>query len=212
MTPAGRPNVREALLTAARAELVERGRAAISLRAIARRAGLSHAAPKYHFGDRSGLLTTLATEGFHALTDHLSHTREPDAQHQLAALGRAYIDFGLCYPALFELMFTPSELHANDPQLIAAQQQAIGTLTTAVSRLTGSGPTPPETPKLALISWALAHGLVVLAQDGALQSAATPEPTTAADLAHTLTDLFAQYVGDNLAHLTENRVADRAPQ
>jgi hypothetical protein len=56
-------------------------------------------------------------------------------------------------------MFAPSELHATDPELIAAQQQAIGALTTAVSRLAGIDATPSGTPKLGLISWALVHGL-----------------------------------------------------
>jgi len=204
MAPAARPDVREALLAAARAELVEHGRAAISLRAVARRAGLSHASPKYHFGDRSGLLTVIATEGFHALARDLSRVQEPEARQQLAALGRAYIDFGLSHPALFELMFARSELHATDAELIAAQRQAIGALTTAVSRLAGIDATPSRTPKLALISWALVHGLVVLARDGALQAAATPQAINAAELAYTLTDLFAQYVGDDLAGLKTN--------
>ena len=205
MAPATRPDAREALLAAARAELVEHGRAAISLRAVARRAGLSHASPKYHFGDRSGLLTAIATEGFYALARDLSQVHEADARQHLAALGHAYIDFGLSRRALFELMFTPSELHADDPQLMAAQQQAIGALTTAVSRLAGIDTTPPSrTPKLALISWALAHGLVVLARDGALQAAATPQATNAAEIGHTLTDLFTQYVGDDLAGVNTN--------
>jgi AcrR family transcriptional regulator len=200
MAPATRPQVREALLTAARAELVEHGRAAISLRAVARRAGLSHASPKYHFGDRSGLLTAIATEGFDALARHLAEVHESDAQQQFAALGRAYIDFGLSHPALFELMFAPGELHATDPELMAGQEQAIGSLTTAVSRLAGIDATPSGTPKLALISWALVHGLVVLARDGALQAAAAPQTTNAAELAHSLADLFAQYIGDDLRH------------
>lgn len=198
MAPAARPQVREALLAAARAELVEHGRAAISLRAVARRAGLSHASPKYHFGDRSGLLTAIATEGFQGLARHLSEVHESDAQQQLAALGRAYIDFGLSHPALFELMFAPSELHATDPELVAAQQQAIGFLTTAVSWLAGIDATPSGTPQLALASWALVHGLVVLARDGALQAAATAEATDAAELAHTIADVFTYYVGDHL--------------
>jgi AcrR family transcriptional regulator len=198
MAPADRPRVRDALLAAARAELVEHGRAAISLRAIARRAGLSHASPKYHFGDRSGLLTAIAAEGFHALARHLSEVHESEAQQQLAALGRAYVDFGLSHPALFELMFASSELHATDPELIAAQQHAIGALTTAVTRLPGIDAAPPDAPKLALISWAFVHGLVVLARDGALQAAASPPASNAAELAHTLTELFTQYVGDDL--------------
>jgi AcrR family transcriptional regulator len=198
MTPAARPRVRDALLAAARAELVEHGRAAISLRAVARRAGLSHASPKYHFGDRSGLLTAIATEGFHALAGRLSEVHESDTQQQLAVLGHAYIDFGLSHPALFELMFAPNELHATDPELIAAQQQAIRALTTAVSQLAGIDTTPSDTPELALISWALVHGLVVLARDGALQPTATPQATNATELAHTLTDSFARYVGEHL--------------
>jgi AcrR family transcriptional regulator len=212
MAPATRPLVREALLAAARAELVEHGRAAISLRAVARRAGLSHASPKYHFGDRSGLLTAIATEGFHALASHLSHVRESDAQQQLAALGRAYIDFGLSQPALFELMFAPGELHADDPELIAAQQQAIGSLTVAVSRLAGIDTTPPDTPKLALISWALVHGLVVLARDGALQGAPLTHATDATELAHSLADLFTQYISADLVGRTTNPASNSVTQ
>ena len=199
MSPAVRYQVREALLAAARAELVEHGSAAISLRAVARRAGLSHASPKYHFGDRSGLLTAIAAEGFHALAHRLSGVHESDPQQQLAALGQAYIDFGLSNRALFELMFTPNELHATDAELIAAQKQAIGALTTAVSRLAGIDATPSDTPQLALISWAFVHGLVVLVRDGALQTAANPETTNGAELAHTLTDVFTRYVADDLA-------------
>ena len=212
MAPAVRPRVREALLAAARAELVEHGRAAISLRAVARRAGLSHASPKYHFGDRSGLLTAIATEGFHALARDLSQVHEADARQQLAALGRAYIDFGLSHPALFELMFTPSELHADDPELMAAQQQAIGALTTAVSRLAELDATPSTTPKLALISWALVHGLVVLTRDGALQAATTPQATNAAELAHSLADLFTRYLGDDIIGARANQGAKSAAQ
>jgi hypothetical protein len=137
---------------------------------------------------------------------------ESDARHQLAVLGRAYIDFGLSHPALFELMFAPSELHADDPQLTAAQQQAIGSLTSAVSELAGIDATAPGTPKLALISWALVHGLVVLARDGALQAAATPQATNAAELAHTLADLFTQYVGDDLAGGKTNRATETIAQ
>jgi AcrR family transcriptional regulator len=203
MSPATRPGVREDLLSAARAELVEHGSAAISLRAVARRADLSHASPKYHFGDRSGLLTALATEGFDALADRLSRVHESDPERQLAALGRVYIDFGLSNRALFELMFTPNELHAQDGDLVAAQERAIGALTAAVSRPAGGEP-PSDTPKLALISWALVHGLVVLARDGALQAVDSqdsqdPQTSNAAELAHTLAELFAKYVGDDLA-------------
>jgi hypothetical protein len=153
------------------------------------------------------LLTAIATEGFHALARDLSQVHESDPQLQLAALGRTYINFGLSHRALFELMFTPSELHATDAELLAAQQQAIGALITAVSGLAGIETTPAGTPNLALISWALVHGLVVLARDGALQAAAAPQTADAAELAHTLTDLFTRYVGHDLAGVQTSRVS-----
>ncbi len=186
---------RTALLSAARAELNEHGQAGISLRAIARRAGVSHAAPKYFFQDRAGLLTAIATEGFVALTDTLRTVLASRPADPLSALGRAYIDFGLANRALFDLMFRPTELHIDDPALRTAQEEAIGVLSSAVPDGT-SASVEDALPRLSLVSWALAHGLVVLARDGALQSAtnaATPEE--AAEIARSLTGLFAAQLG-----------------
>ncbi len=185
---------RGALLTAARAELVEHGRAGISLRAVARRAGVSHAAPKHHFGDRAGLLTAVATDGFDALTAALHAvlpTDGPPTPTTLADLGRAYIDFGLTHPALFDLMFRPSELHVDDPDLRRAERAAIGVLSTTVDQLVPAGRVPgtaPDAPStLALSSWALVHGLVVLTRDGALPGiAGVDDPAAAAAVAHAL--------------------------
>ena len=98
-------------------------------------------------------------------------------------------------------MFAPGELHTDDPKLVAAQQQAIGSLTTAVGQLAGTDATPTDGPsKLALISWALVHGLVVLTRDGALRAADTSPATDSTALAHTLADLFTHYVGAQLAN------------
>lgn len=188
------PGGRETLLAAARAELTEHGRSAISLRAVARRAGVSHAAPKHHFGDRAGLLTAVATDGFDALADTLRRVLPTDRDvtaADLAELGRAYIDFGLAHPALFDLMFRPSELRRGDPELVRAERAAIGVLSDTVERLTPATRAPgtsPDAPSaLALSSWALVHGLVVLTRDGALPGlAGVVEPAAAARLAHDL--------------------------
>lgn len=188
-------DVRTRLLAAARAELVEHGRGAISLRAVARRAGLSHAAPKYHFGDRSGLLTAIATEGFLALAHELEGVTESEPDSRLAALGRAYIDFGVAHPALFELMFSSFELRAGDSDLIAAQQRAIAALSAAVSRLTARRPDSTEfVGDTALIAWAIVHGLVTLTRSGALQTAADQRAGNTVELAHALTDAFVGYL------------------
>ena len=199
MSPAPRDGVREALLAAARAELADHGRAAISLRAVARRAGVSHAAPKYHFRDRAGLLTAIATEGFFALSHALAKVDEPDARRRLAALGAAYIDFGLANPALFELMFAPDHLHRDDAELVAAQREAIAALTMTVKTLVNVDQTSTDTPTLALISWALVHGLVALTRHGALRAAtATTQAGDAKGLADSLVEAFVRYVGHTL--------------
>lgn len=188
---AANPDVRAALLTAARAELADRGHAAISLRAVARRAGVSHAAPKYYFADRAALLTAVATEGYQELAVAL-HLVQPS----LATFGRAYIDFGLANRALFDLMFRPSELHVDDPDLLKSQESAIGMLNFAVAVAEGHAAPTPASSELTLISWALVHGLVVLTRDGALQSGAHHTHNAAPDLAYHLATAFTALVAD----------------
>src|SRR5215471_19282528 len=94
---------RDRLLAAAREELAEVGTQGISLRAIARRAGVSHALPKHHFRDRAGLLTAVATEGFRALREALAAARGRTPSARLVALGRAYVSVALAQPATFDL-------------------------------------------------------------------------------------------------------------
>jgi AcrR family transcriptional regulator len=187
--PAESPSdVRAALLAAARAELADHGHAGISLRAVARRAGVSHAAPKYYFSDRAALLTSVAAQGFAELAGSLRQ-----APPTLSAMGHAYIRFALANPALFDLMFRPSELHPADPDLRHAQEDAIGVLDAAVAaakRPPGGSRTAPG--ELTMISWALAHGLAVLTRDGALQPASHGGYRAGAELACHLVDAFTR--------------------
>jgi len=182
---------RQALLTAAVTELTEHGHAGISLRAVARRAGLSHAAPKYHFGDRAGLLTAVATQGFHDLATALSAVHAADPEARLATLGQAYIDFGLAHPALFDLMFRAVELDQDDAGLQQAQQSAIGHLAAAAGEM--SGPHRIPASQLTVMAWALVHGLVVLARDGSLRDPdAGDDPPAVSVLAHSIAATFSR--------------------
>lgn len=187
---------RDALLDAARAELIEHGHGAIKLRAVARRAGFSHAAPKYFFNDRAGMLTAVAAEGYRQLSELLRQVTDSRPTNRLEALGRAYIDFGLANPALFDLMFRPSELHTEDPGLRQAQRDSIEPLIAAVESVESASELPSgATHGMALVSWALAHGLVVLVRDGALQAATeAASPEAAAQLARDLAALFSNRV------------------
>jgi AcrR family transcriptional regulator len=197
--PAAR-DVANALLREARHELAEHGASGVSLRAVARRAGVSHAAPKHHFGDRAGLLTAVAVDGFERLTGALlrADSGDTDAIDRIAALGSAYLDFGIANPAVFELMFNPNEVHRDDPALTAARSESFGVLASAVDsavdrtdRVRGDRPAD----EMSLISWALVHGLVVLIHGGALQTiTGTDAP---ANVAHTLTEVFSAMLRAN---------------
>jgi AcrR family transcriptional regulator len=210
----GAGSARDALLAAARDELVAHGASGVSLRAVARRAGVSHAAPKHHFGDRAGLLTVVAADGHRRLAAALRGARDehgdPETPELIARLGRMYLDFGLAEPALFELMFRSDELHPEDLVLMAAREESLGVLVDAVQAVRGVGGFGADAPvdQLALISWAFVHGLVVLVRDGALEAIATrtgtdpqssqsEHPDGALSLAHTLTDTFIHSLADS---------------
>lgn len=196
------PSVRTALLAAAHAELAEHGAGGVSLRAVARRAGVSHAAPKHHFDDRAGLLTAVAVEGFQDLTDAL-HRADTDGDGvapvdltaRIGALGRAYLDFGLAHPDLFELMFSSGQLHRDDPVLSVAQRESFGVLAGALEHVADDAAFQGDAAffrtDAPLMGWVFVHGLVVLVRDGALRSVSAAESTSeAAAVAHRLTDTF----------------------
>jgi AcrR family transcriptional regulator len=102
-------NLRAVLLDQAQVVLHERGLSALSLRELAREAGVSHAAPRKHFIDRDALLDALAERGFARLAEllHDAAAREPnDFRRALHATASAYIEFAVAEPALLDLMFT----------------------------------------------------------------------------------------------------------
>src|SRR5215470_14643305 len=101
-------NLRAALLDAAERELAARGIEGFSLRGVAKRAGVSHAAPAHHFTDANGLLTALAGLGFArfmAAQVARQARADKDALSLLVAAGMGYLDFAQAHPALFRLMF-----------------------------------------------------------------------------------------------------------
>jgi AcrR family transcriptional regulator len=177
-------DARAQILMAARAELEEHGHAAIGLRAVARRAGVSHAAPGYFFGDRAGMLTALAVEGFGALAERLERVEAAPSESRLAALGHEYVEFGLGNAALFELMFSASELRSEDPELEAARHRAISALSRAVD-----GPASPVPSPRTVMAWALAHGLVTLANRHALTLAGQGSTAVIEEVLHSFTAL-----------------------
>lgn len=184
---------RSALLSAALDELQEHGASNLSLRAIARRAGVSHAAPKHHFHDRAGLLTAVATSGFrrlhHALAEAVGSAGD-DPARQFTAGARAYVTFGLRNPQLFSLMFRADELDASSPELRLRKKAAYDVLRHGIA----AGAAPREnvtTENLSLIALSFMHGLVVLIRDGALN---LRSETDIDELVTTLTETFTDMI------------------
>lgn len=165
-------DLRSALLAAAEAELAERGVEAFSLRSVAKRAGVSHAAPAHHFGDAGGVLTALATEGFRQFLA-CQHRREAlapaDPESQMIAAGTGYVDFALERPALFRLIFASDRLNRANPDLGAAGAASYQHLVDQVSAL-GGGDTD------VAAAWAMVHGLADLFISGRLSSLRAADP------------------------------------
>lgn len=161
-----------ALLTAAETELSESGIEGFSLRGVAKRAGVSHAAPAHHFRDVNGLLTALAAEGFRRfLQQQKARQRkaDPEGFSQLVAAGMGYIDFATAHPALFRLMFSSERPDHESPDLNDAAAAAYQQLTGDVLRARGAEPGKSEPSTIEVIrTWAIAHGIADLMNTRAL--------------------------------------------
>lgn len=150
-------DLRRALLDTALAAVAEHGPAGLSLRDVARRAGVSHAAPAHHFGDKTGLLTALAAEGWALLADALEAHRA-DFQSQ----GVAYVVFAVEHPAHAAVMRAPGLARPDDAALTAARERAGAALRTAAGAA-------DEDAATALAGWALVHGLSALLLEGSVR-------------------------------------------
>ena len=163
-----RGGLRAALITAAMQIIEDAGPDAFSLRAAARRAGVSPAAPAYHFRDARGLLTAVATVGFEQFGDALEAAVTADRRSTIIAQSHAYLRFATARPGLFRLMWRKSMLDMTDPAHLAAARRAFEISDRAVrgadARKTGSSELALS-PTLAC--WSIVHGFVGLVMDGA---------------------------------------------
>lgn len=182
-------NLRAALIEAAEAELSEKGVEGFSLRGVAKRAGVSHAAPAHHFGDAGGLLTALAAEGFARFLESMQAAQRTAAQDpaaQMNAAGQGYLDFAARSPALFRLIFSSDRPDFTDPELDRAASAAFLHLVEGVRRLRGD-PGPASLAGLmqdeSLMSevtgiWSAVHGMADLMNSGRLKYLRSQPPET----------------------------------
>jgi AcrR family transcriptional regulator len=175
MSPKRRPyhhgNLRPALLAAAVETIQETGAAAMSLREVARRAGVTHTAATYHFGDRAGLLAAVAAEGYHMLADALLAAREQ--QQSFLEMGVAYVRFAIAHPAHFEVMYHPALYDHDDPAVQEARQET-------AALLYGSRDASPEQIAAGVAAWSIVHGFVTLWINGNLPPRLGDDPEAVA--------------------------------
>jgi AcrR family transcriptional regulator len=162
-------DLRSALVRAAMELLDESGETELSLRAVARRAGVSPAAPYRHYADREALVSAVAAVGYRELAERLAAAHpSPSTPEQLASVAIAYVQFALDRPALFRIMFGEPCDRDHDER-VAATAAVSQYLRAIVERTFPQA----DSDALATAVWALVHGLAFLHLDGKLD-ASTP--------------------------------------
>jgi len=174
-------DLREALLAAAEALLRESGPAGLTLRACARHAGVSHAAPQHHFKDLADLLAEVAARGFdrlcERLRDALAQAGE-DPRARFIAVARTYVAFARDDAALFRLMFRSDVLNGDNTALRSAARRSYAAMVDSVAAQRG-GPAvlvedleqriqDPGLMEDIVIAWTHIHGFAQLLIEGQL--------------------------------------------
>jgi AcrR family transcriptional regulator len=159
-------NLRTSLLDAADTVLAERGARGLTLRDVARAAGVSHGAPYHHYASLNELLAAVAERGFVILGDAMAKAvAVPDTRERLLRVAQAYVDCARAHPERFRLMFGPLLASKDEhPALKNAAQRAFGFVLTAAN-----AHDKKDGASLALAGWSLAHGLSHLMIDGAFE-------------------------------------------
>lgn len=168
-------DLRRALLDAALALVEREGPLALTLRAVARLAGVSPSAPYRHFEDKESLLAAVAEEGLRTLSAWMreaaaAQTKSPVLK--LQALGIAYVRFAASHPSYFRVMFGPGVGdRTTHPALHDATEEAFRLLLDGVKECQRAGVAGEGNARdVALAAWSMAHGLAGLIVDGQLPS------------------------------------------
>jgi AcrR family transcriptional regulator len=160
-------DLRRALVGAAIETIGVVGPSAMSMRSVARRAGVTHAAATYHFGDKAGLLTAVAAEGYRLLGDELDAARRTHTS--FLEVGVAYVRFALGHRPHFETMYRPELYRPDSGEVRLARARTARIL---------YGTEHADTNQLAagVAAWAIVHGLATLWLGGNIPSRLGDDP------------------------------------
>ena len=183
---------RARLLAAARQVVARDGLAGLTLRAIAREAGVSHGAPLRHFPTLASLLSALSAEGFGELVAAVAAAVDgvEGPRDRLAVAGHGYVRFALAEPGVYTIMFRADVVDTGDPAYVAAGLASFEQLAGLVAAAQADGWHPGEPrDRLTVVLWANVHGLADLWLHGAPQGILGDDEDALADLLRLSTGL-----------------------
>jgi AcrR family transcriptional regulator len=173
--------LRRTLIDAALDVIATSGAAHLSLRALARSAGVSHAAPAHHFGDKSGVFTAIATEGFEWLYEsQLGASEGVEPGDSLMPLAVNYVLFAIEHPSHYEVMWREDLYDPDDPALVAARQRVFEVFYQSVAAGTGDVDAREFAGAVAA-AWSMVHGFATLWLGGNLTAFLGADPVAATD-------------------------------
>lgn len=191
-TDPAQPDLKQRILEAAEHLLEAEGLAALSMREVARRSGVTHQAPYHHFADREAILAELVMRGFTELTARLAQANE-----QISAVGRleagiasglAYVGYAIDHPGVFRVMFRPELCDVSRfPEAQKSGASAYAQLERLVSEVHGAD----QVASLAMVYWSQVHGLACLVIDGPV-GVQLPGPTERRAFARSVLEPFAR--------------------
>jgi len=161
---------RERILKAAVELMTKEGLAALSMREVARRAGVSHQAPYHYFENREAILAAIAEEGFKKFNAKLESASGSNAVARLIAAGRAYVGFALSNPAHFQVMFRPELVNLDKyPSALAEANRGFAILQSLINAVVKEKFLPASLADgMVILAWSFVQGLSGLLLEGPL--------------------------------------------
>ena len=198
-TPPESPDLRQRILDASEQLLETEGLAALSMREVARRSGVTHQAPYHHFADRESILAELVTQGFEELTRRLARANARSATGDKLATaiesGQAYVGFAIDHPGVFRIMFRPE---ICDPARFPAARQAGAQSYAELERMVALTHGTAGGEVLSSVYWAQVHGLACLLVDGPIGQQLTSLRERRAFMREALTHFSRHMLGSPL--------------
>jgi AcrR family transcriptional regulator len=164
-------DLRQKVLEASVALIEEGGLDRLSMREVARKAGVSHQAPYHYFEDREAILAAVAGEGFEKMEQSLVRATAQSGEEPVKAveaMGRAYVDFALRHPGYFQAMFRSDAVPLDHyPEVRRREDEAFGNLVEGIGKAFVHHPAE-DRQAIAVACWAMVHGLATLILEGSL--------------------------------------------